>query len=87
MDNKLIVHSKQLSTPIDIQEHGDQYFLFGSRKSGNKISVNFGRNIDEKIGMKPLRNIGVPSHPITSISKESCNIFDLINIMSNITFR
>ena len=63
---QIVVENKQAITYIYIQGHGDLDFPFGSRKSGNKISVDFGRNVDEKIGMNPLRSIGSPCPQVTS---------------------
>ena len=58
----LIAEANQLSASIDRKGHGDQEFPFWSRKSGNILSVDFGRNADDKIRMTPLRPIGRP-HP------------------------
>ena len=43
------MESNRASAYIDIQEHSDQTFPFWSRKSGNKTSVDFGRNANEKL--------------------------------------
>ena len=56
--DNLIAHANQASNCIDEQRNGDQAFPFGSPKNGNEISVDFGRNADDKIGMNPLRTIG-----------------------------
>ena len=53
LGNKVIVEANQSSYSIDIRGHGDCDLPFGSRKSGNKMSVDFGWNTDEKIRMKP----------------------------------
>ena len=50
---KLIVHTNQSSAFIDIQGHGDHDFPFRSWKSGNKMSVDFGQNAYENIGINP----------------------------------
>ena len=42
LGNKLIAHSSQASTYIDRWVHGDRDFPFGSWKSGNKMTVDFG---------------------------------------------
>ena len=62
LGNKLIAEANQAITSIGRRGHGYQEFLFGSWKSGNKISVDFGRNVDDKIAMNPSRAIGIP-HP------------------------
>ena len=46
---KLITESNQASTSIDRRVRGDWEFPFRSQKSGNKMSVDFGRNVDEKL--------------------------------------
>ena len=52
------MHANQAIDFIEIQIHGDYDFPFGSWKSGNEMSIDFGRNADDKIGMNPLRTIG-----------------------------
>ena len=42
------------------------------------MSVDFGRNADDKIGMNPSRTIGIPRPQITGTSQESFNIFNSI---------
>ena len=49
LGNKLITEDNQMSASIDINRYGDRYFPFGSWKSGNGKSVDFGQNADEKI--------------------------------------
>ena len=51
LGNKLILESNQSSTSIDKQGQGDQDFPSSSPKSGNTMSVDFGRNSYKKIGM------------------------------------
>ena len=55
LGDKISIHSNQVSASVDIQVHGDWEFPFGSRKSGNKMSVDFRQNADDKIGMNPSR--------------------------------
>ena len=43
LGEKLIVESNQASTYIERRGHDYWDFLFGSHKSGNKMSVDFGR--------------------------------------------
>ena len=49
LGNKLKVEAKQDSNFIDRLGHGDGVFSFGSWNSGNKTSVDFGQNADEKL--------------------------------------
>ena len=86
LGNKLIVSANQESTPIDIRGHGDREFPFGIQKSGNKMSVDFGRNADDKIGMNPSRTIRIPRPQITSTRKGSCDIFDLVSRTSDLSY-
>ena len=79
MGNNIIVEYNQVSTSIDIRENGDWDFPFRIRKRGNKISVNFGRNADEKIGMYPLRIIVNPLTKLTRNRMSNCNIFELFD--------
>ena len=51
LGNNLIAEANQVSASIDRREHSDWDFPFKSRKSGNKMSVDFERNADDKIGM------------------------------------
>ena len=53
LGGNLIAESNQESASIYRRGHSDWYFPFGSWKSGNKISVNFGQNVDEKNRMNP----------------------------------
>ena len=76
--DKIIVEANQESTYIDIWVHGDKDFSFGSRKSGNKISVNFGRNVDDKITMNPLRAIRSPCPNVTRTKMRKYNVFGLV---------
>ena len=69
-----IVDYNQASFHIDIRGHVDQYFPFRSRKSGNKIIVDFGRNANEEIVMNPLRTIGIPLPYITRTRQRSFDI-------------
>ena len=76
LGNKLIVYANKLGDSIDRRENFERDFPYGSLKSGNKMSVDFGRNADEKIGMNPLRTIGIPHPQITSNRLRNWNIFD-----------
>ena len=49
LGDKIVLEAKQASTSIDRQGHGYQDFPFGSRKSGDGMSVDFGRNANEKL--------------------------------------
>ena len=84
---KLIVHANQSSTPIDRRVHSNCYFPFGSRKSGNKMSVYFRWNADGKILMNPLRTIGIPRPQITSTRHRVFYIFNSIIGTSDIAYR
>ena len=78
LGKNLIAEANKSISSIDIWDHSDQEFPSGSRKSGNEMSVDFGRNMDDKIGMNPLRTIGIPRPHITSTRLRNCNIFDLV---------
>ena len=65
LGDKLIVESNQVSAYIERRGHGDRKFPSGSRKSGNEMTVEFGRNADDKTGMNPLRTIGSTRPNIT----------------------
>ena len=52
LGNKLIAEANQASASIDRRGHSDQGFSFRSQKSGNKMSVDFERNADEKLEWK-----------------------------------
>ena len=65
LGNKLIAHDKHSITFIDIHLHSDQDFPFEIMKSGNKMSVDFGRNTDETIGMNSSRTIGSHTQRLT----------------------
>ena len=56
----LISEANQASASIDSRVNVDWEYPFGSWKSGKKISVDLGWNADDKIGMNPLRIIGIP---------------------------
>ena len=53
LGNNIIEEANQASAFVDMWGHSDWGLPFGSRKSGNKMSVDFGRNTDDKIGMNP----------------------------------
>ena len=60
LGNNIFAETKQLSTSIDREGHGDWDFPFGSWKSGNKMSVDFGKNTNDKIKMNLSISIGSP---------------------------
>ena len=62
LGNNIIVCANQVSHPIDRRGQSDQDFPFGSHKSGNGMSVDFGRNTNEKIGINPLRTPEAQGH-------------------------
>ena len=66
LDNKLIVHAKQVSTSIDIRGHGDREFPFGSRKSCDEMSIDFRQNTNNGLPMNILRAIRSITPQITS---------------------
>ena len=80
--DKLIAEANQSSASIDRWVHGDWYLYLGSQKSGNKMSVDFGRNTDDKIGMEPSRTIRRPHPQITRTRPRNCNISDLVSRVS-----
>ena len=78
LGDKIIVEANQASTSIDRRRNGDWDFLFGSRKSGNEMSVDFGRNVDEKITMNPSKTIRSTRPQVTRTILINCNIFDSV---------
>ena len=62
LGDKIIAEYNRASTSIDIWGHVDRYLPCGTWKSGNKMNVDFGRNMNEKIGMNPSRVTEIP-HP------------------------
>ena len=78
LGDNIIAEANQTSASIDIWGHGDWDFPFGSWKIGNKMSVDFGWNADEKIGMKPSRTIGSPCPQITRNKMRNCDISDSV---------
>ena len=46
---KIIAESNHAINSIDGGGHGDRYFPFGSRKSGNKMSADLVRSVHEKL--------------------------------------
>ena len=51
------------------------------------MSVDFGRNADDKIGMKLSRTIRIPHPHITRTSQVSFNIFDTFSRTLDISYR
>ena len=78
LGDKLIAEANKSIASIDIQVQGDQEFPFVSWESGNKMSVDFGWNIDDKIGMNPLRTIRIPRPQVNRTSISNCDIFNLV---------
>ena len=50
-----IIHNNQARDYIDRQVHGDGEIYFGSQKSCNNISIDFGRNTNDRICANPSR--------------------------------
>ena len=78
LGDNLITESDQESTSIDIWLHGEWDFLFGSMKSGNKMSVYIGQKMDDKIAKSPSRAIWILFPQVTSTKMINCKIFNLI---------
>ena len=78
LGEKIIAEANQVSNSVDRRGHSDRYFPFGSRKSGNEMSVYFGRNANDKIGMNPLKSIWSPSLQVNSTIMINQNIFNLV---------
>ena len=78
LGDNIIAEDNQASNIIDRRVHGNQDLPFGSQKSGNKMSVYFGLNIDDKIEMNPSITIGRPRPHITRTSMSKNDIFDLV---------
>ena len=85
--DKLFVNAKQVRSSIDRRVNGDWGFSFGGQKSGNEMSVDFGNNADDEIGMNPLRTIGSPWPQNTSTRLRNYNIFKFFSIPSYIYYR
>ena len=84
LGENFIVYANQSRASIDKREHGDRIFLVGSWKSGNKKSVDCGRNVDDKIGMNLSRIIRILQLQITSTREGIFNIFDSFRGMSDL---
>ena len=82
LGENIIAEANQSSASIYIPVKGDQEFPFESQKSGNKMSVDFGRNTDEKIGTNLSTTIGIPRRHINRTSLSNCEIFDSIRRVS-----
>ena len=57
LDKNIITEANQSRNYIDRRGNSDRNSPFGSCKSGDEMSVDFGRNVDDKISMNPLRTI------------------------------
>ena len=78
--DKLIAESNQAIYSIDKRGQGDWESSFGSWKSGNGLSVDFGRKASEKeIGMNLSRNIIIPLPQINKPKMSNRDIFDLVS--------
>ena len=62
-----LTDTNQASASIDIRGHSEREISFGIRKSCEKISIDFGRNNNDGIGVNPSRTIGSISPQITSM--------------------
>ena len=74
----LIIYANQAIASIDRLGHGDQELTLGSSNIGNKMSVDFGRNADDKIRVNPSRTIGIPRPQIIRTRIINCNIFESV---------
>ena len=74
-----IVEDNKASTSVDRWERSDRDSPFGSRKSGIKISVDFGQNVDDKIAMNLSRSIRSLNPQIISNKLRNCNIFNSVS--------
>ena len=70
LDNNLIVEANQAITSIDICRHGDQGSPFGSQKNSNEISVDFGRNADEKLELLHREPLEAHTHILPGPDRE-----------------
>ena len=62
LGDKFITEANQSINSIYIGGYSDRDSPFGIRKSGNKMNVGSGWNVDDKTSINPLRSIGSP-HP------------------------
>ena len=79
LGNRLIAEDNKASTSVDRWERSDRDSPFGSRKSGIKISVDFGQNVDDKIAMNLSRSIRILNPQIISNKLRNCNIFNSVS--------
>ena len=75
---KIIIEDNQAQASIDRWGHGDQGFPFETQKIGNGMSVGFGQNAYDKIGINTPRTIGIPCPHITRTRLINCDIFNLV---------
>ena len=87
LGNNIFTHANQEIDSIDRRVHGDWDPPFGSRKSGNKMSVDFGRNTDDEIGINPSRTIGIPGPQINKTKLSNYDIFYLVRRRSYLSHR
>ena len=66
LDNT-IIHTNQAISSIDRQGNSEWDMSFGSRKSCNKMSIDFGRNMHDDIYVNPPIIIGIIRLHITSL--------------------
>ena len=51
------------------------------------MNVDFGRNVNDEIGMNPSRHIGSPHPHITRTRMRNCDIFDSVRRPLDIIYR
>ena len=84
--DKLVVNTNQEIYSVDKLVHGDKDLPFGSQKSGNKMSVDFRQNTDDKFGVNPSITIGIPQPQIIRSRVINCNIFDSVSRPSYLSY-
>ena len=58
-----------------------------SQKSGNEMSVEFGRDVDDEIGMNPSITIIIPRPKVTSTWQGCFIIFNYIKRIQDLAYR
>ena len=53
LGDNIIMYTNQASSPLDRWGHSSQFFSIQSQKICYKMSVYFGQNMNEKIGINP----------------------------------
>ena len=82
LGDNIIMEDKQASASVDKQGRGDWDFLFGSQKTSNEMSVDFGRNVDEKFAMIPSIAIVSPHPQVSRTRTRNCEIFHWVRRVS-----